>query len=436
MMARSFKSLFQSGFLKNMGQVASGTLVAQIAMVVSAPFLTAVFPPAAFGAFAAVVAISNILVTFASLRCDVLIPFARRQADVAAFIQIVVLGPLAVSLLLVALLALVPDEAAASIGLDSSFRDAAFLVPLAAAGVASLAAMRGLAVRQGRFSRIGLLQVIRVLVLIGASFAMGFMGLTALGIGLIAGQAFGDLVFALMLWFSLAPRHKSRLLTVHPRRILESIRTEASAVKTLSSTQAMAILYERSPPLVILMAFGPVEAGFYALAVRIAQAPATLVASAFDDVFRQRAARIWSQGKRFTQLMRNGIALTLAVSVVPLGLGMLVAPSVVEPVFGPEWTGAATTLVVMLGVAIFAFNSKSFDKVPIMLKAHRFIFAWHSTRLILELGAGLLAFRGYLDYQEWLMVVAIGRSVLYSIKIGTAFYLARTVPLSSEETRS
>ena len=435
-MPRALKSLLQSGFIMNIGQVASGTLVAQIAMVVSAPFLTAVFPPAAFGAFAAVVAISNVLVTFASMRCDVLIPFARRQSDVAAFIQIVVLGPLMVSILLVALVALLPDEASSTIGGDPFFRDSTFLVPLVAVGVASMAAMRGLAVRQGHFSRIGLLQVIRVLVLIGTSFVMGFIGLTALGVGLIAGQVIGDLVFAVFLWFALDRRHRARLLTVHPRRILRSIRTEASTVKTLSSTQAMAILYERSPPLVILTAFGPVEAGFYALAVRIAQAPATLVASAFDDVFRQRAARIWSQGKRFTQLMRDGIVLTLAVSVMPLGLGMLVAPSLMEPLFGQEWADAATTLVVMLGVAIFAFNSKSFDKVPIMLKAHRFIFAWHSARLILELGAGLLAFRGYLDYQEWLMVVAIGRSVLYSIKIGTAFYLARTVPLSSEATRS
>ncbi len=433
---RSFKSLFQSGFLKNMGQIAKGTLLAQIALVVSSPLLTALFPPAAFGAFAAVLAIASILVTFASLRLDVLIPFARRQSDVVAFIQIVIIGPLAASVFLVGLMAVLPEEVAASIGLNASFRGAAFLIPLAATGVAGMAAMRGLAVRQGWFSRIGMLQVIRALILIVASFAMGFMGLVEFGIGLIAGQALGDLVFAVMLWRELAPRNKSRLLTLHPRKMLESIQREASAVKTLSLTQAMAILYERSPPLVILSAFGPVEAGFYALAVRIAQAPATLVASAFDDVFRQRAARIWAQGKRFTQLMRYGIALTLAMSVVPMGLAMLATPFVVEPVFGHEWGGAATTLIVMLGVSIFSFNSKSFDKVPIMLKAHRFIFAWHSMRLSLEVSAGTLAILGVIDYDTWLLFVAVGRSVLYAIKLVACFSLARTTPLQRIKTQS
>jgi O-antigen/teichoic acid export membrane protein len=333
-------------------------------------------------------------------------------------------------------MAVLPEEVAASIGLNASFRGAAFLIPLAATGVAGMAAMRGLAVRQGWFSRIGMLQVIRALILIVASFAMGFMGLVEFGIGLIAGQALGDLVFAVMLWRELAPRNKSRLLTLHPRKMLESIQREASAVKTLSLTQAMAILYERSPPLVILSAFGPVEAGFYALAVRIAQAPATLVASAFDDVFRQRAARIWAQGKRFTQLMRYGIALTLAMSVVPMGLAMLATPFVVEPVFGHEWGGAATTLIVMLGVSIFSFNSKSFDKVPIMLKAHRFIFAWHSMRLSLEVSAGTLAILGVIDYDTWLLFVAVGRSVLYAIKLVACFSLARTTPLQRIKTQS
>ena len=435
-MLGSFKSLFKSGFLNDMGQVASGTLLAQIAMVVSAPFLTAVFPPAAFGAFAAVVAITSILVTFASLRLDVLIPFARRQSDVAAFIQIVILGPLAASVLMVGLLALMPEKVAAFIGIDTSFKVIAFLVPLVAAGVAGMAAMRGLAVRQGQFSLIGILQVVRVLVLIVASLAMGAVGLVEFGVGLIVGQALGDLVFALMLWRSLARRNKSRFLSLKFQRIFQAIHIEASAVKTLSLTQAMAILYERSPPLVILLAFGPVEAGFYALAARIAQAPASLVASAFDDVFRQRAARIWSQGRRFTKLMLSGITLTLTVSVIPIALVIFATPYLMEPVFGPEWSGAITTLVVMFGLTIFSFNSKAFDKVPIMLKAHRFIFTWHSARLILELGVGLLAFVGYIDYHIWLVIVAVGRAVLYSIKIGAGFYLAWTVPLVTHTVKS
>jgi O-antigen/teichoic acid export membrane protein len=418
-------------FLKNVGQVAAGTLVAQIGMVFAAPLLTAVFPPEAFGAFAVVVAVSSIIVTFSSLRLDVLIPFARTQADVAAFIQVVVLGPFVIAVLVATMLFFLPSSVVFWLGLDGQVFDTSFLVLFAAIGISCMAAMRGLAVRQGKFSMIGSAQVVRVLFLIAGSYCIGIYGWTDFGFGLIVGQVLGDLVFGLIVWFSLSPNFKNRLLTLRPTLILQSIRAEASAVKTLSATQAMAILYERSPPLIIFTAFGPVEAGFYALAVRISQAPLTLVSSAFDDVFRQRAAKLWSQGLRFTKMMRNGLIFTLITSILPIGLAITLTPILMEPVFGHVWAEASDTLVVMLIVAFFAFNSKSFDKVPIMLKAYRFIMAWHLTRFLLELVLGLMAIGGLLDYHEWLVLVAVGRSALYAIKLIAGFVLARSVPLTT-----
>lgn len=432
-MLSPFKSLLHSGFLRNMSFVAGGTMVAQIAMVISAPLLTAVFPPAAFGAFAAVQAASNILVTFVSLRLDVLIPFARRQSDVAGFIQVVILGPLSAALLIACILMTLPPTALTWLGLDNTTGTASLLIPFAAISIACMAAMRGLAVRQGRFSMIGTAQIVRVITLIAASYSMGVLGWTEFGLGLIAGQALGDLIFAVIIWRAISSRHKLRLLSFHPRRILASIRSEASAIKTLSSTQAMAILYERSPPLVILTAFGPVEAGFYALAVRIAQAPATLVAKAFDDVFRQRAARSWAKGQRFTGLMRNGLIITMTASIIPMSLAILATPSLVGPIFGQDWNDASTSIVILLGVAIFAFNSKAFDKVPIMLKAHRYIFAWHSARMFVEVGAGVLAVGGLIGYETWLQIVASGRAGLYIVNLVASFVLARVAPLVHEK---
>lgn len=428
-MLRSIKFLFNSGFIKSMNQVASGTLVAQITMVFSAPLLTAIFPPSSFGAFAMVVAAANILVTFASLRVDVLVPFARTQSDLADFVQIAVLGPLMAAIVCTVMFVMLPPSVRAMFGPISLGDSLVGLIPVVASGIACMAAMRSLAVRQGMFALIGKAQIIRVLALVFASYSLGVLGWTGVGAGLSVGQALGDLLFALLIWHNISPRCKLRLLTVRPARIWASIQSEARAIKLLSSTQAIAILYERGPPLVILIAFGPTEVGYYVLAAQIAQAPTVLLASAFDDVFRQRASKLLSRGESLTAMMRDGLTFTLAVSVLPLSAVILLVPKFVEPVFGSNWVGATQTIIITMSVSIFAFNSSAFDKVPIMLQAHKFIFNWHLARFLLEFVAGVIAIDGVIDYPTWLLITAIGRAILYAVKLNASFVLASAYPL-------
>jgi len=425
-MIKAIQFVLKSAFLKNMRHIVTGSLAAQVALLLAVPVLTSLFDPKAFGHFAAVVAASSILVTFSSLRLDILIPHARRQASVVSFLQACCVGPVVVSflLLIVGLLISVFYTGNSSAFSQPTTLSVLVFIPLSAIGIAFMTSMRSLAVRLEKYRLIGGVQVLRVAILLLVTIALGLLGFTDYGIGLILGQLCGDLAFGFTIWIGCSARLKKRLFVLKISRIIQAIRLEAVAVKTLGFTQVIAILYDRSPPLVILAAFGPIEAGFYALAVRIAQAPVTLIAKAVDDVFRQRITRLIHKGDSIHFLMWRGLALTVGISVIPLVLAIFLSPKLVGPLFGVEWTDAVFTINVMLFISIFGFTSKAFDKVPIILEHYKFLSGWHLGRMAVELSAAIFAIYGLISYQEWLIFIGAGRSLMYLVKIVAGFFFA------------
>ena len=425
-----WQKVTQSRFLRDMRLVGTGTLLAQIAMIVVSPLLPRLFSPEDFGIFAVVVAIASILTTFSSLRLDVLIPFSRSRTTAVAFTQFVVLVAAACAVLITIALLVFRTSLAPWIGVDPSAPYTVLLLPAMIVVLAGMAAVRGLAVRGSAFRAIGRAQIVRVLMLIAVSLALGYSGLVAAtGAGLIIGQLTGDLFFTLWLLLVLPRPLVMMLLRIRLGRIARAIKTQKSAVAALSTTQMMAVVYERAPIFAITAAYGPIYAGFYALAARVAGGPASLVASAFDDVFRQRASKSWNAGKRFDGLIRRGLVLTLALSAVPALLLIVAMPNIIVPIFGPDWADATYTMVLMFAVALFGFNSKAFDKTSIILEAHRFIYVWHSARMTLEVCAAALALANLCSYEVYLAIVATGRAALYVAKLVVGSHLAKTMPL-------
>ncbi len=432
MILSRLKSVAQSRFLKSMSAVALGTLVAQVIAVASLPLLAALFPPEAMGAFSSVLALASLVVTFGSLRVEVLVPLVAWPKQAMRFAQMALLGPLLVVLFIALFGWILPLGSLTFKNSELSLQHLALALPLPVIGIAAMTTFRGLAVRNARFRAIGNAQILRSVVALAISLALGLAGFIELGLGLLIGQALADMSFALWVWFRLPRRFRARLLRPNFGQWRAALRDEWRTVTTLSVTQVMAVLYMRSPVLVILAAFGPIEAGLYALAVRIAQAPSTLVAQAFDDVFRHRAARLVANGQGIRRLMLRGLALTLAVSVLPFCLAILAVPWLVDLVFPASWAGLDFTLMVILGLSILAFNSKAFDKVPILFRANRFIFAWHSARALLELGAAILALQGLIGYESWLIGVALGRSLLYALRLAFVLFLAQRSGANSQ----
>lgn len=418
--------MIRSRFIADVGRLASGTFVGQVILLAISPLLTRLYTPVDFGVFSLVVAASALIVVFATLRLETIIPAVRRTFDALRLMQVMLLLSFVTAGVTLAAVMTFRPQLEVLLSIPAGGGAALYLLPMLIIAFAVYSGVRALCIRRARFAAIGRAQVARALCMAVAWIGLGFAGLLKTpGLALAAGQAAGDLLFSGELARALGRRELQVLMTPSWRRIRAALSLNARTVKALVSSQAIAALYSRLPLVVIAGAYGPAQAGFYALAERVMAAPPALISRAIGDVYRQRAADVYRGGQPIDSLMRKVLGLTLALSIVPFGAAMLLVPSYTGVVLGEEWQPAAFTITILLFSSLVSFNTTPLDNTAIIVGANRYIVSWHALRLAIEGGAAVAAVSGILDYEAFLVTCVVGRMFAYLLDLAMMISFAR-----------
>jgi len=205
---------------------------------------------------------------------------------------------------------------------------------------------------------------------------------------------------------------------------VEVLHKNSKIVLSVASSQLIASGYSRVTILTIGIVYGPLEAGYYAFAERLAGG-ADVFSSAIGDVYRQRAAKRFASGREFRSLMLAVLRITVGVSVVPFLLVLLLIPNYFAVVFGETWAPASFTMMAVVVGTMASFNSAPVDKAPVIVGAHRYIVIVQGLRFIVELLPAVFAWSTDLGYESYLIIVIFGRCVVYAIDTGVGYVLAR-----------
>jgi O-antigen/teichoic acid export membrane protein len=401
--------------------------IAQIALLACSPILTRLFTPEAFGAFSLVMAVAGMISVFATLRLETILPVVKNTRSALHLLQLLLTVAAAAAAVALAAVIAFRDEISATISMPTGGSTSLYVLPVLILTFAVSSGVRSWLIRQGRFKPIGQAQVGRVVVNLVVSIGFGVADAFAKapGLALAVGQGAGDFFFGLALLRHITRRELRVLATPRLPRIRMALADNSGMVRTLISSQVLAAIYGRLPIIAIAAAFGPAAAGWFAFAEQVVGAPATLIASSIGEVYRQRAAAAYRAGRTFDNIMRRVLAMTLALSVVPFGVAIVLTPQYLGLVFGKEWQAASFTVVVLLAGALFSFNSTPVDKAAIIVGASRYILIWHTVRFVIEVTAALAAIMGWLGYEAYLIAIVAGRSALYVWDLSVEHTLAR-----------
>ena len=410
--------------LASIRHLMSGTLAAQILKIAATPLLTFYYAPDLFGIFAAVFALAVIAVSILSLRLEILVPFCRKQADVIAFAQMTFLLPL--------LVAAVGGIAVFSI---INLHFASYLLPLAIVATAGLAAMRAVSIRKKMFKHIAIGSVLQSLCFVLLALGLAIFGVRAGASGLLFSQILATLAFAAYLLLCVSPRVRRRLTRLSCPKIKSALVSHRPMIQALSLTQILAVVSQNLPFVIVALSYDAAIAGYYAIAVRIAQEPVSLLAVSINTVFRQRAAEIWRSGQRFHGLILRGASVVFLLAVLPFIIAAYSADIWLGFLLGGGWLNAGNdasfSVSVMLLYAVIACSVKSFDQVAIILGSRLFIYLWDYLLFLLVLALGLAAYLGYLDYRSWLVLSLLLRGAMMLIYLLGTYYLARYTPFKA-----
>lgn len=314
----------------------AGGVLAQALPLLLGPWLTRLYGPAEWGAYALFAAVAANLAVVACARYDFALPIARDEAEAESL--------LALGLRIGA--AVVAGSAVLGLGLAWVRGDAGLwaLLPLT---VAAAGAVQALSNWAGRAARFRALATARVLQHGGGALAQGGLGallqaLPALAPFGAAGLALGAMLGAIAalpglrrpappggwrgLWRVGADRRRA---AARRHRDFPLLNTPHAFLGALQDAAALALLVGLS---------GDIAAGWWALALRYLKAPATLVGGSIAQaLYPQLAAAPLAEGLRL--LRRTVLGLVLAAAVLA-GAIALAAPRAFGWAFGDDWAPA------------------------------------------------------------------------------------------------
>lgn len=399
------KWLPQGSFLRSIGILTGGTVLAQGIMVLAMPFLTRLYTPEDFGLLAVYASLLSIFSVVACLRYNIAIPIPQKDADGFALLIISFVVAAIVGLLLALPIVFAPSASASLIG-QPEMGPLLWMLPIGVFLAGSYDALQHWAFRKKRFWSVAFTRITRASVGTGAQ----------VGIGSVAHSPFG-LVFGHMLFSGLGLFGLGMDLIHKDREFFRSFSLKASIARAkehyrfpaFSVPEALMNTMSAELPIILIAAIAlGEEAGYLMLAMRVIGLPMALIGSSVSQAYLSEARQKLADGTLET-FTRSTMWTLARISALPFVLVGLASPILFPVLFGKPWTEAGCLVAWMVPWFFFQFIASPVSMVLHVLQKQHYAAVLQALGLFIRLGA------------VW------GAGVLFPAFIGEAFAVSGAV---------
>jgi len=389
----------------------SGTSLAQLVGIVGIPFLTRLYTPEDFAVqslFLQVVTYGTALVTW---RYEYFVQLPKSEDDVSALNRLVLILGCFTVLVGTPLLWLFRHGIAGLLG-NSDVAPWLFLAPVTAALFSWAVAAQNNAQRIVDFRTSGLSELVGKLAYVSAGIAGALVYPGAVGlIFTTAAAAIGKSGFVLLqkpAWRKTLLRAEAGSVQLVQRRYGRL--ASSTVVAHLLSTSAVAI-----PQVAIARLYGGEVLGQFALVMATIFLPSGLLGTAIGQVYYQRAAQHWAEGRPFFPLWRDMVQKLCLIGVPTYATAMLLSKIAYPFVFGGQWHLAGEFATWMAMAAFATFVSSPMDRTCLIVGAASYSIIWSVYRLLSAVVLVWLA--SVLDFSPMSFVIAFAAQMCLALGI-------------------
>lgn len=333
-------------FLRHIGTLMSAKAIAAAIALLITPIIARLFDPGDFGIAAVWMSSCTLLSHLSSLKYEVAIMLPAEQDKAEHLYSLafrILLAFVGIAAIVSVVAAFLPFENSSTTGEQEWLL---WLAPgLLLFGLVSI--QESWLSRRQKFSAIGTSMIA------GTSFT----GLSRIAWGLLAGSSSTGLIvgqliglfsrLSVQLW-----RGGRRALISAATVSKDALTKAAREYKDFPKLNAPAALIGASgkdmPVLLLGFLYGPAPAGFYAMAMRLAESPVRLVTISMHRVVYQRLAEIASKNRPLVRpywMLCGGLFL---LGVIPTILIVLFGPQILDLLLGPKWPEAGRYLQIVV----------------------------------------------------------------------------------------
>ena len=389
------KFLPQSGFARNVLTLFTGSTIAQLIPIAISPILTRIFPVTDFATLTVFSTLVSFLGVIVCGRYEIAIGLPAEDKDAKQILYLAATVTLVVSAVAM-ILALIFNTSVATLLKNPAAAPYILLVPMAAMFYGLNQVLTYWNIRQRHYALMSGSRIGQSLANSGTSLATGYSKVNF--DGLVIGQFTGFVTAFFYTYFRTIIKTGSKFSL----KEMDKSEMKRLAIKYVDQPRINGVhaftdmLQSTGVVFVISAVFGSVATGLYGLAIRILQAPFTMIGSSFSIVFYKEASEKVAKGEKITKLLRTTI-LTLALISFPAFLMIMIfGPKMFAFVFGEVWREAGVYARIMSPWLFVSFISSPVSHLPVILGKQRQFFMLSlvgNTLVILSLLAGSLIYK-------------------------------------------
>lgn len=356
------KSIAKSAFFKNFLVLFSGTALAQMVLLVSAPFLSRIYTPEDYGVLGVFMSLLNVLFVVVNGRFEMAIMVPKQELQAKKLYELSILFGVILSVILGLVFLLFRERLSMLLNLESNLL---LLVPFFTLLVAFQKAANWVFTRNKSFKYLAWLKVIQVCTVVLASFLLAYQSVIN---GLIMASLLGWLAILVAVVTSnqrtdLLYRFKSSWKEYKPviKKYADFPLFNILASILIVITQSWVVFHIQST-------HDTVQAGYFFHCKQYILAPIAMINMAFSSVFYEKVSALVKQEESIFRTLRK----TLLLTSIPLFFIALIihlfGKELFVLVFGDQWrtsgvfietlifTFIIQTIVAPLGNIIYALN--------------------------------------------------------------------------------
>ena len=354
----------KSEFAKNVITLITGTAIAQALSLIFSPVISRIYNPEDFGFFAIFMSIVSGIAVIACGRFELTILLPEKEEDAQKNKSIALLFCISISSITTIVMSIL-----FALNIVQSVYYLLTGVLVFIFGIYQI--NTNSALRSKNYKVIAKSRVINSVINVILSISFGLFKYLHVGMILstLIGQTMANSLFKYP--FLNQKINKSYLLSLKPTIIKYKHFLQFNTVQALSDMFMINAMYYLLP-----FFYSSSLMGLYALAIRILQAPMSLIGSSLAQVFYQQATQYYKDNKPLNGLIKSTLYKAAIVALpIPVIL-ILFGPSLFALVFGERWEAAGNLARILSPWIYFDFIRSTISQIPLILNKQKELFRY------------------------------------------------------------
>jgi O-antigen/teichoic acid export membrane protein len=367
--------------------VFSGAMISQIIFILSAPVITRLYGPDAFGIFTLYISLVSIIGIVSCVMYESAIILPESDDDAVNVFALSILLTISVSVVTFISIVVAKDffiHLIRAPGLEPYI----IYLPLSVCIAGFLLALNNWNIRKKSFRPIGVSKIASSATTNVTQIATGIFGFSSAGY-LVFAYIFGNLFGALFLFYAVLQNYRIIFYNkISWKKIIDSLRrykvfpiygTWSEIINTVSVLM---------PVFLLSTYFSATVVGFYSLGFLALQVPVTFIAGAIAQVFFSRAVELYHNARVSLKLLFEQLTRRLfMLGFLPFIILALAGKEICMVIFGSEWSEAGVFLQILVFWIFLGLITSPLTYLFIIFEKQKSTLLYNSIVFIIRFGA-------------------------------------------------